>query len=68
MKEEKNIDELFKKSFQDFEATPSPEVWDHIEAALKKRKERKESNSPMVETRRGCCCFGLATHVWESLF
>ena len=42
MKEQKNIDELFKKSFQDFEATPSPEVWDHIEAALKKeKKERK---------------------------
>lgn len=42
MKEKKNIDELFKAQFQNFEATPSPAVWDGIEARLKeKKKERR---------------------------
>tara|TARA_A100000171_G_C2140637_1_gene156099 strand:+ start:34471 stop:36078 length:1608 start_codon:yes stop_codon:yes gene_type:complete len=42
MKEKKNIDELFKEQFQDFEATPPPAVWDRIEAQLQeKKKERR---------------------------
>ncbi|WP_432412218.1 hypothetical protein [Rasiella sp. SM2506] len=42
MKEKKHIDQLFKEQFQDFEATPSPLVWDRIEAQLQeKKKERR---------------------------
>ena len=42
MKEKKNIDQLFKEQFQDFEATPPPAVWDRIEARLQeKKKERR---------------------------
>lgn len=41
MKDERNIDELFKSQLGDFEATPSPEVWERIEAQLKKKKDRK---------------------------
>lgn len=42
MKEKKNIDELFKDGFKNFEATPSPRVWENIQAELKKeKKERK---------------------------
>lgn len=42
MKEKKNIDELFQDGFKDFEASPSPRVWENIQAALKKeKKERK---------------------------
>ena len=42
MKEKKHIDELFKDQFQNFEPTPSPAVWDAIEAKLqKKKKERR---------------------------
>ncbi len=42
MKEKKHIDQLFKEQFLDFEATPSPGVWDRIEAQLQeKKKERR---------------------------
>ncbi|QNJ97439.1 outer membrane beta-barrel protein [Constantimarinum furrinae] len=42
MKEKKHIDELFKERFQNFEASPSPEVWTSIQAKLnKEKKERK---------------------------
>ncbi|MAK36764.1 MAG: hypothetical protein CMC15_11390 [Flavobacteriaceae bacterium] len=41
MKEKKNIDELFKDQFQNFEAAPSPAVWDAIEAKLQQKKEKR---------------------------
>ncbi|MDX1461483.1 MAG: hypothetical protein R3359_00385 [Marinirhabdus sp.] len=41
MKEKKNIDQLFKEKFQDFEATPSPAVWESIEAKLQTKKKPK---------------------------
>jgi len=41
MKEKKNIDQLFKKQFQDFEATPPPAVWDRIEAQLQEQKKER---------------------------
>ncbi|MCB0457020.1 MAG: outer membrane beta-barrel protein [Flavobacteriaceae bacterium] len=42
MKHKKNIDTLFKDQLGSFEATPSPEVWDAIEAKLKKEKEDRK--------------------------
>ena len=41
MKKNKNIDELFKDRFKNFEATPSPGVWDKIQAKLKEEDDRK---------------------------
>ena len=42
MKEKKHIDDLFKDRFQNFEANPSPHVWENIHAELqKKKKDRK---------------------------
>ena len=41
MKEKNNIDELFKDQFQNFEAAPSPAVWDAIEAKLQQKKEKR---------------------------
>ena len=42
MKEKKHIDNLFQEQFQDFEAAPSPAVWNAIEAKLnEKKKDRK---------------------------
>lgn len=41
MSEKKNIERLFQEKFKDFEATPSPEVWDNIEAKLKEKKKRR---------------------------
>lgn len=41
MKEKRNIDELFQSRLGNHEATPSPEVWQRIEAQLNKKKDRK---------------------------
>lgn len=42
MKEKKNIDNIFKEGFNNLEATPSPRVWENIQAELnKEKKERK---------------------------
>src|SRR5690606_18013518 len=42
MKEKKNIDNIFKEGLKNFEATPSPRVWENIQAQLQKeKKERK---------------------------
>src|SRR5690606_532034 len=37
----KKIDRLFQEKFKDFEATPREEVWQNIEAKLKKKKKRR---------------------------
>jgi hypothetical protein len=42
MKEKKHIDELFKNRFKNFEATPSPQVWENIQAALKEEKKDRK--------------------------
>ena len=42
MKETKKIDDLFKERLGSFEAAPSPEVWNAIEAKLKKEKEDRK--------------------------
>jgi len=36
MKEKKNIDNIFTEGFKKFEATPSPRVWENIQAQLEK--------------------------------
>jgi len=41
MKVKKNIDDLFKDSFKNFEAVPSPDVWKNIRTKLKEEDERK---------------------------
>ncbi len=42
MKDKKHIDKLFQDRFQNFDATPPPEVWAHIEAQLKKDKRDRK--------------------------
>lgn len=42
MKGKKNIDKLFDDGFKNFEATPSPRVWENIQAELKKEKENRK--------------------------
>lgn len=41
MKKNKNIDELFKERFKNFEASPSPDVWNKIQTKLKEKDDRK---------------------------
>ena len=42
MKDKKHIDSLFKDRFKNFEASPSPEVWDNIHAQLQKEDGDKK--------------------------
>ena len=42
MKEKKQIDKLFQERFQNFEATPPPDAWANIEAALRKEKKDRK--------------------------
>jgi hypothetical protein len=42
MKEKKHIDKLFKDRFKDFEASPSPQVWEQIQAKLNEEKEDRK--------------------------
>lgn len=39
MKEKKNIDNIFKEGFRKIETSPSPRVWENIQAELKKEKK-----------------------------
>ncbi|MGV9002487.1 hypothetical protein [Flavobacterium sp.] len=41
MKENKNIDQFFKESFEHFEVNPPEEIWHHIEEKLQKKKKRR---------------------------
>jgi len=42
MSKKKHIDELFKEQLQNFEATPSPAVWNNLQAKMKKEKEDRK--------------------------
>ncbi|PKA82877.1 outer membrane protein with beta-barrel domain [Ulvibacter sp. MAR_2010_11] len=42
MKDKKHIDELFKDRFKNFEASPSPHVWNQIQAKLQEEKEDRK--------------------------
>lgn len=42
MKDKKNIDKLFDDGFKNFEATPSPHVWENIQAELNKEEKSRK--------------------------
>ncbi len=42
MKEKKHIDQLFKEGFKNFEATPSPHVWNGIQSKLSQKEDDKK--------------------------
>ena len=42
MKDNKNIDKLFTEGLKDFEVSPSPRVWDNIQAQLQKEKRDRK--------------------------
>ena len=42
MSKKKHIDELFKEQLQNFEAAPSPDVWNNIQTKMKKEKEDRK--------------------------
>ena len=42
MSDKKNIDQLFKERFKDFEAAPSPQVWENIQSQMAEKKEDRK--------------------------
>lgn len=58
MKNKKNIDEFFKKSFENLEASPSTEVWENIQAKLK--EEKKDRKIIPLWIKVGSIAAGLA--------
>lgn len=42
MKEKKNIDEIFQHGFENLDLSPSPQVWETIQAKLEKKKSEKK--------------------------
>lgn len=42
MKDKNNIDNLFKKGLQNLDASPSPKVWENIQAKLKEEKQDRK--------------------------
>ncbi|MDC7996748.1 hypothetical protein [Gilvibacter sediminis] len=47
MSDKKHIDRIFQEGFKDFEATPPPEVWEGIQAALKKEEKEDRKIIPI---------------------
>lgn len=41
MEDKRNLDELFQEGFKEFEATPPADMWDRIDAELRKKDDRK---------------------------
>ena len=41
MNNKKNIDRLFQEKFRDFEANPSEDFWNNIEAKLDEKKRKR---------------------------
>jgi hypothetical protein len=68
MKEKKNIDELFKKGFKNFEAKPSPRVWENIQAELKKEKKERKVIPLWVKIGSVAALLALLFTVGNSVF
>ena len=47
MSDKKHIDRIFQEKFKDFEATPSPEIWNNIQEKLNQPKEDKKKIFPL---------------------
>lgn len=41
MKDKKDIDKIFQEGFENLDLSPSPQVWENIQAELKKESDRK---------------------------
>ncbi|MEM7085979.1 MAG: outer membrane beta-barrel protein [Bacteroidota bacterium] len=47
MSKKKHIDELFKEQFQNFEVAPSPDIWNNIQAKMKKEEKEDRKVIPI---------------------
>lgn len=68
MKEKKNINDIFNESFKNFEATPSPRVWQNIQAELKKEKKERKVIPLWVKLGGVAALIALLLTVGNSLY
>ena len=68
MKEKKNIDNIFNEGFKDFEATPSPRVWENIQAELKKDKKERKVIPLWIKLSGVAALLALLLTVGDSLY
>lgn len=68
MKEKKNIDTVFNESFKKLEATPSPRVWENIQAELRKDKKERKVIPLWVKLGGVAALLALMLTVGNSLF
>jgi len=68
MKEKKHIDQLFKERFKTFEASPSPQVWDQIQAKLKEEKKDRKVIPLWVKLGGVAALLALILTVGNSVF
>jgi len=68
MKEKKNIDNIFNEGFKNIEATPSPRVWENIQAALKKEKKERKVIPLWIKLSGVAALLALLLTVGDSLY
>lgn len=68
MKEKKNIDNIFNEGFKNLEATPSPRVWENIQAELKKEKKERKVIPLWIKLSGVAALLALLLTVGDSLY
>ncbi len=68
MKEKKNIDNIFKEGFKNLEATPSPRVWENIQATLKEEKKERKVIPLWIKLSGAAALLALFLTVGNSVF
>jgi len=68
MKEKKHIDQLFKERLKNFEATPSPKVWDYIQAKIKAEEKNRKVIPLWIKLGGVAALLALMLTVGNSIF
>ncbi len=68
MKEKKNIDNIFNEGFKNFEATPSPRVWENIQASLNEKKNDRKVIPLWIKLGGVAALIALVLTVGDSLY
>lgn len=68
MKEKKNIDNIFNEGFKNLEATPSPRVWENIQAELNKEKKERKVIPLWIKLGGVAALLALLLTVGDSLY
>lgn len=68
MSDKKNIDKLYQEAFKNFEASPSPQVWENIQARLKEEKSERKVIPLWIRVGGVAAVLALLLTVGNSVF